>query len=197
MPIPSTTEADLVLTARMLEVLFASHLFFEFASFLTLEYQGAPTTLKAALIATGIDRPVTVRVPSATGTMRGAWFHPWFGFAPDNETVTLDIAVVSPGTGSSNTADLGIAIVHVNQRNEAGHPVNLALKRRLGAESRDWFGNLVILEIDMGTNEMQSLRQENADLALRCLEQFVRDVWSAEEDAPGTSAVETHSVSSE
>ncbi|KAK7006624.1 hypothetical protein R3P38DRAFT_2793733 [Favolaschia claudopus] len=145
MPVPITTETVLLTTAQMLQAFFG-------------------TNLKGILIATGMDRPVTVRIPTLTGTPHGVWFQPWFGSLREGEAMDLDVAIVRPPTSTSTTADMGVAVVHVNQRNDAGHPVNLCLKRRLSDIGTDWFGNIILLEIDLQTHALKSVDENKASL---------------------------------
>ncbi|KAK7022649.1 hypothetical protein R3P38DRAFT_3196045 [Favolaschia claudopus] len=160
MSLPLTTEPVLAATARMLRILF-----------------GSPTTLQGVLIATGIRRPMTVRIPSFTGTVDGVCFEPWFGVALNAVHTGIDLSVISPPTGRSTTADLGIAVVHIDQRNNAGHPANMAINRRFSNLGINWYGNVILLEIDLQTMVLKSLERENMIVAFESLDHLIQEKW--------------------
>ncbi|KAK6974301.1 hypothetical protein R3P38DRAFT_2812047 [Favolaschia claudopus] len=162
MPIPPTTPPKLAETVQFMEMLFSPS-----------------RALNATLIATGLEDPVNIRIPWINNTLAGLWFRPWYGVVPETVHMAADMAVVTPREASSATADLGIAIIHVDQRNEAGHPANLCVKRHFGASEGDWFGNIILLEINLRTNGIKSICSNHGPVAVECLRQFLQDYRKA------------------
>ncbi|KAK7022638.1 hypothetical protein R3P38DRAFT_2780627 [Favolaschia claudopus] len=162
MPIPITTELEVVLTSQLMTMLF-----------------GSPRTLTGALVATGIDFPLTIRIPSLMDSNRGLRFQPWFGLAPETLNMQAHMAVVTLREGSPASTDVAIAVIHVKQSDAHDHPVNRCIAGHFENEEGEWHGNIILLEYDKRSERIMSLREENAKLAADCLEQFIEDYWKA------------------
>ncbi|KAK7027682.1 hypothetical protein R3P38DRAFT_3190745 [Favolaschia claudopus] len=156
MPIPLTTTSKLSETVQLMEMLF-----------------DRSPRLSGILMATGLEEPVSIRIPWITNSLQGLWFRPWFGVVRETVEMAAEMAVVTPRQAPSNDADLGIAIIHINQRNDAHHPANRCIKTSFGEDEGDWFGNIILLEVNMRTNGIRSLCQNHGEVAAECLMRFV------------------------
>ncbi|KAK6992151.1 hypothetical protein R3P38DRAFT_3226870 [Favolaschia claudopus] len=171
MPIPVTTELEVVLTSQLMTMLF-----------------GTPRTLKGALVATGIEYPVTIQIPTLTDSNQGLRFQPWFGLAPETLNMVAHMAVVTLRDTPPSSADLAIAVIHAKQSDARAHPINRCVEGHFGNGGGVWFGNIILLEYDLRAERIKPLRHENATLAADCLEQFIQDYWKAEREGTNLTA---------
>ncbi|KAK7026988.1 hypothetical protein R3P38DRAFT_3191236 [Favolaschia claudopus] len=141
--------------------------------FMRMMLRTPTSTVSGILAPTGTDYPILIRIPALTDTTTGLQFRPWMGATPDTADMAVELVVVTPREGSSANADVGIAIIHVDQVNAAGHPVNLCIKSHFGDEGGDWFGNVIMLKYDLQHDGIRPLTREHVVLASQCLEQYV------------------------
>ncbi|KAK6977311.1 hypothetical protein R3P38DRAFT_3237447 [Favolaschia claudopus] len=165
MPIPLTTPAELKDMARSMTTQF-----------------GSPRKLKGALIPTGMDYAVNIRIPVVTDTLDSSWFRTWIGASAETADPKFHMAVVTLREGTSTTAEVAIAIIHVDQSDAGEHPLNLCVKGHFDDGGEAWYGNIVLLEFDIQASGIKSINANHGDLASQCLEQFLTDYWKAKRD---------------